>query len=432
MRSFIYYCIYILFLFLYKCSDTTERPESSEAGISQLTGMDVSAVVDAAGGQLNTVRARSVNPILEKYRMLYGDGYAGFRCACRIAKHIGIDIRMTEPTGCEAEYRYEEGRPRLARNIRRDGGEIEASAVRQMTQFPLSSHPSRLFRPYFESERISIILTQYKRNNTEIQLRALFAQTVFSKIEKIVIFQNENYVDLGFLESIDFTGEIIEEENESNKEALANNRKKNRHRMHDIIEIVQSKHRNYKFHGRFALALLFDTEYTVVFDDDTIPQPRWLEISTSISSQKNAIVGPVGVIVGRDRQFYLNPPLDFAIEVRVLIAIFPGLMTDLLFIQVDYTGHSWTFKTEWLKYLWGSYSPSWEAGEDIGFSALAWLHGRIRTIMPKMSLSEYEVWGDSVTRFHLDENASHTKEIHSSIRWPLTRSVFERATVKTT
>ncbi|CAM9370918.1 unnamed protein product, partial [Ectocarpus fasciculatus] len=208
---------------------------------------------------------------------------------------------------------------------------------------------------------ISIILTQYKRNNTEIQLRALFAQTVFSKIEKIVIFQNENYVDLG---------------------------KKNRHRIHDIIEIVQSKHRNYKFHGRFALALLFDTEYTVVFDDDTIPQPRWLEISTSISSQKNAIVGPVGVIV------------------RVLIAIFPGLMTDLLFIQVDYTGHSWTFKTEWLKYLWGSYSPSWEAGEDIGFSALAWLHGRIRTIMPKMSLSEYEVWGDSVTRFHLDENAS--------------------------
>ena len=297
-------------------SSTTERPESVEAGISQLVGLNLSGIVSAVGVQLNTVRGRSVNSELEQSVLLYGDGSAGVRCACRIAKHVGIDVRSIEPTGCEAEYRYDVGRPRLDRNILRDGGEIEANAVRQMTQFPLSSHPSMLFRPFFERGRITVILTQYKRNNTEIQLRALFAQTVFSRIDKIVIFQNENYLDLGFLKNIDFSGDIIEEMTECNKDALAENRKKSKNCMHDIIEIVQSKHRNYKFHGRFALAVLFDTEYTVVFDDDTIPQPKWLEVSTSLSGQKNAIVGPVGVVVGRDRQFYLNPPLDFTIEVR--------------------------------------------------------------------------------------------------------------------
>lgn len=68
--------------------------------------------------------------------------------------------------------------------------------------------------------------------------------------------------------------------------------------------------------------------------------------------------------------------------------------------------------------------PTWEAGEDIGFSALAWIHGRIRTVMPKMSLNEYEMWGDSVIRFHHDGNESHTIPVHRFIRWPITRYFF--------
>lgn len=123
-----------------------------------------------------------------------------------------------------------------------------------------------------------------------------------------------------------------------------------------------------------------------------------------------AIVGPVGVLISKNKQRYLNAPLDFGLE-------------------VDYTGHSWVFKTEWLKYLWREYVPSWDAGEDIAFSALAWMHGRVRTVMPKMSTDEYELWGDSIKIFHKDGNESSSYSVPTAIRWPLTRCVTPCFTV---
>lgn len=213
-----------------------------------------------------------------------------------------------------SEFSYIDAKPLLDRHIVRDQGEEEARAIREMNSFTLDMHPSRLFRPAYTPGRISVILTQFKRNTTEMQLRHLFRQTVFSKIDRIVIFQNGEYLDLDFLKDIDFSSEIIEEETTINRRDLRRNQYKEERRLHKLIEIVYSPQRNYKYHGRFAIALMFDTEFTVVLDDDTIPQPRWLEVSTNISSTMNAIVGPVGVIVGRDRQFYLNPPTDFQIE----------------------------------------------------------------------------------------------------------------------
>lgn len=252
---------------------------------------------------------------------MFGDGYAGLRCACRIAMHVGIPASSLEHLACGKdniggqEYIFQKTKPLLDRNVIRDGGEQEASAVGAMMGLELSNHPSSLFRSYFSPGRISVVLTQYKRNTTELQLRALFSQTVLSKIDRIVIFQNEKYVDLDFLKNIDFSEEIIEQETTVSRMYLSRNRRKQKNRMNDIIEVVQSPDRNYKYHGRFALALLFDTEYTVILDDDTIPQPRWLEVSTELSKSRNAIVGPVGVIVGHDRQYYLNPPINFAVEV---------------------------------------------------------------------------------------------------------------------
>ncbi len=41
--------------------------------------------------------------------------------------------------------------------------------------------------------------------------------------------------------------------------------------------------------------------------------------------------------------------------------------------------------------MWGEHIPTWESGEDIGFSATAWLKAGIRTVMPAMPLTAYEV-----------------------------------------
>ena len=54
-------------------------------------------------------------------------------------------------------------------------------------------------------------------------------------------------------------------------------------------------------------------------------------------------------------------------------------------------GHAWVFKTEWLRFLWPDNIPSWDLGEDVAFSAQAWIKARIKTFMMRQSPDEYEV-----------------------------------------
>ena len=42
----------------------------------------------------------------------------------------------------------------------------------------------------------------------------------------------------------------------------------------DCDRIIDSSY-NFKFFGRFAAALLADTKYIAIFDDDTIPGEKW-------------------------------------------------------------------------------------------------------------------------------------------------------------
>ena len=92
---------------------------------------------------------------------------------------------------------------------------------------------------------ISVILTVWKRDNLEEQLQAIKNQT--ADVSDIYVYQNESHVDIEYLkEKYEF-------------------------------KHIHSKDFNFKFHGRFTLPLLFDTEYTAIFDDDTVPNKKWLD-----------------------------------------------------------------------------------------------------------------------------------------------------------
>ena len=300
--------------------DWTERIESVEEGIVQLLDLSQQDLKLLAGRAIHAIESRTARPPLQHTIKLYGDGFSGVRSCCRMARYLGITASL-DNLACgvdspgHSDFEYEGERPLVDRNVIRDGDVEERRAVRELSEMDISTHPKQLFKPYYTQGRISVILTQYKRNTTEMQLRHLFRQTVFSKIDRIVIFQNLDFIDLSFLRHIDFSIEVLEQETSGNRKYLRRNMRKRKREYHDIIEIVKSPQYNYKYYGRFSLALLFDSEFTIVFDDDTIPQPRWLELSTELSGKMNAIIGPVGIIVGRDRQFFLNPPMDFHTEV---------------------------------------------------------------------------------------------------------------------
>jgi hypothetical protein len=51
-------------------------------------------------------------------------------------------------------------------------------------------------------------------------------------------------------------------------------------------------------------------------------------------------------------------------------------------MRVDYVGHAWFFKREWLSHLWREKPPTWDNGEDIHFSYTAQKYGGIQTYCP--------------------------------------------------
>ena len=54
---------------------------------------------------------------------------------------------------------------------------------------------------------------------------------------------------------------------------------------------------NWKFYGRFAAALLADTEYVALYDDDTIPGSQWHENCLQTMGTHEGILGSAGIIL---------------------------------------------------------------------------------------------------------------------------------------
>ena len=125
---------------------------------------------------------------------------------------------------------------------------------------------------------------------------------------------------------------------------------------------------NWKFYGRFAAALLADTEYVALYDDDTIPGTRWHENCLNTMSTHQGILGSAGVILK---------------GIRYVQHDRCGLPTQNPEVtEVDLVGHSWFFKREWLKYLWLEKPTTWDNGEDIQFAFMAKINGGIPTYCP--------------------------------------------------
>jgi hypothetical protein len=135
----------------------------------------------------------------------------------------------------------------------------------------------------------------------------------------------------------------------------------------DVDRIFHNDY-NWKFYGRFAAALLSDTEFIAIYDDDTIPGIQWHENCLKCMETQEGIMGSAGYIQTGPRamQYYRHgwPSRNENIE------------------RVDYVGHAWFFKREWLPYLWREKPPTWDNGEDMHFSYTSQKFGGIQTYCP--------------------------------------------------
>lgn len=162
---------------------------------------------------------------------------------------------------------------------------------------------------------------------------------------------------------------------------------------------------NFGFFGRFAFALLAKTEYVSIFDDDTVPGSQWFENCLDTMESNEGILGTAGIILNEAN--YRNH--------RKIGWVSPNQKT----VEVDFVGHCWFFKKEWLKYFWMEDPPTWENAEDLHFSYSCQKYGNIKTYVPPHT-HEYdnkESWG-SIKGMELgnDKHASYRKNKHLDLR----------------
>ena len=161
-----------------------------------------------------------------------------------------------------------------------------------------------------------------------------------------------------------------------------------------IDRIFYNDH-NWKFYGRFAAALLADTEHIAIFDDDTVPGPRWIENCCETMQTHEGILGSAGIILKSPQ--YMNHDR----------CGWPSQNAETT--EVDLVGHAWFFKREWLRYLWQEKPVTWDNGEDIQFAFMAKIHGNIPTYCPPHPPGNKELHGSILgNELGIDNKATST------------------------
>lgn len=172
-------------------------------------------------------------------------------------------------------------------------------------------------------------------------------------------------------------------------------------------KVVTCNH-NFKFHGRFALGLLAQTEYVALFDDDTIPGNKWFQnCLDTIDKGFDGILGSTGVYLKENKY---DPYQKIG---------WNGTHNEQP-VEVDLVGHAWFMKKDYLRYLWYEDPISWDNGEDIQLSYQAQKYGSIKTYVPPHPPSDHSIWGslpEKGWKYGSDENANWKKKSnHGPIR----------------
>ena len=194
--------------------------------------------------------------------------------------------------------------------------------------------------------KVLVVLTQYKRQHLKTQLIQLAAQT--QKPDYLVVFQNENHVDISNLKEI-----------------------------FNFIHIKSDY--NTKFFGRFAACFTFPVEYCIVMDDDMIPGKNFVKNYVDQCRHFNAIIG------GNGRIGYFNEN-----KARLKTCLDTGKRDAPLL--TDFVGHVWCFKRMWLHMMFTFPPLTFDTGEDMHFCYSAKILGNINSIIAKQV--DIEDWSD--------------------------------------
>lgn len=206
---------------------------------------------------------------------------------------------------------------------------------------------------------VSVVLNLYKRpENLELQLNAIKNQSLLPK--EILLYKD------GIKDGIQGKEKIEIPENIKNE-----------------FSLIQISDKNLGVWERFKFAQNAKSKYVCVFDDDTIPGENWLANCHKNIIEQEGLYGTIGIILEKPEVY----PKEGFFRVG-----WDGNSSRKL--QVDFVGHSWFFKKEWLNLLFDEteeFQKFKTAGEDMCFSSQLQKKG-IKTFVPPHPKNT-EFWG---------------------------------------
>ena len=208
---------------------------------------------------------------------------------------------------------------------------------------------------------ITVVLNGYKRKNLKEQVEAIKNQSV--PVKEIFYWQNT-------VPGFDYDEDTYSELNS----ALSNY--------------------NYGVWSRFAYALNAKSDYVCVFDDDTIPGPRWLENCLETYKTHPGLLGGIGLRFKNGN--YEIDKLPDGKYARYGWDSAPNLAgNNIEPVEVDIVGHSWFFTRDLLSVFWRELPEEhWSmlCGEDIHFSHMVQKYTDLKTYVPPHPPNDKTMW----------------------------------------
>lgn len=182
---------------------------------------------------------------------------------------------------------------------------------------------------------------------------------------------------------------------------------------------------DFMYHGRFLPTLMADTEFTCVFDDDTIPQANFIQAAIDAIRARGlrTVTGTTGRIAnfkhaaaranyslpGKRRfvhdTFVAGRPHDRPRDGDEVLDPF----------QVDFVIHSYCFHTALARSFWALPHYTWANGEDIAFGAALQIAANATFVVPRQMWGQ-STMGDSEPKLGGDDVASYKRSGHQEIR----------------
>jgi hypothetical protein len=140
----------------------------------------------------------------------------------------------------------------------------------------------------------------------------------------------------------------------------------------------------YKYWGRFQLAMQVHNPYVVVCDDDSIPSKKYFESVLHVMHTEDygrGIFGTKGTS-WRNGDIYYGPMSENPVHKERIY-------------EVDVVGGSWFMKNEWVKLMFREKIHSWLSAEDFTLCSAARKYADLRCFVMPIPPTEPERWGFS-------------------------------------